>query len=70
MITELPAGVWTMTYKDWLEHPKQQAWISKVSKDMSTPSNIHFEVCNNLSDEDVEKKFNLTKKVEYYTYGV
>jgi len=70
VITELPAGVWTMTYKDWLEHPKQQAWISKVTKDMSTPSNVHFEVlANNLSDEEVEKKFNLTKKLNIILTG-
>jgi len=70
VITELPAGVWTQTYSDWLHHPKQQSWISKVVKDESTPSNVHFEIqVNNLSDDDVENKFSLTKKLNIILTG-
>lgn len=70
VITELPAGVWTQKYSDWLQHPKQQTWISKVLKDESTPSSVHFEIqANNLNDVDVEKKFNLTKKLNIILTG-
>ena len=70
VITELPAGVWTMTYNDWLHADRQQKWISKVVKDESTPTNVHFEVmANNLSDDEVENKFNLTKKLNIILTG-
>lgn len=70
VITELPAGVWTQTYSDWLHADRQQKWITRIEKDESTPDKIYFEVVvNNIKDEDVVKKFNLQKKMNVILTG-
>ena len=60
-ITELPIGIWTQTYKDWLEKPSQQSWIKRVEKDESTPDKVYFEISVDINDEKVVEKFKLSR---------
>lgn len=70
IIEELPVGVWTMTYKEWLHADRQQKWITKVVKDESTPDKVYFEVqVNGLKDEDVVSKFKLSRKLNIILTG-
>ena len=68
-ITELPVGVWTQTYKDWLEKPSQQSWIKRVEKDESTPDKVYFEISADVPDEKVVEKFKLSKKLNIILTG-
>lgn len=69
IISELPIGVWTQTYKDWLNKSKQQSWITRIEKDESTPDKVHFEINVDIKNEQVEEKFNLTKKMNIILTG-
>lgn len=70
IIEELPVGIWTQTYSDWLQADRQQKWITKVVKDESTPDRVYFEVqANGLKDEDVVKKFKLSKTLNIILTG-
>ena len=57
-VTELPVGVWTQTYSEWLH---KQSWVSKIVEN-STPSNVHFEFVADIADKDVITKMKLQTK--------
>ena len=57
-ITELPVGVWTQKYSEWLH---KQSWITKIVE-KSTPDKVHFEVNCSVADKDVISKLKLENK--------
>jgi DNA topoisomerase-2 len=61
IVTELPPGLWTQNFKDWLG---RQAWFTRL-EEKSTDTTVHIVVHTNkpLPNTDLETHFKLRKKV-------
>jgi len=60
IITELPPGVWTQNYKDWLH---KQPWFTRL-EEKSTDTKVHLVVNTNKPlPTDLENHFKLRKKI-------